>query len=81
MGVSIPGADLRLDLEHGDEIRTELSCKYTRTSVEARLPGTGLRVEHLAFAEAGIGLRRHAQVLAHERAGVGQSQGLDGRHR
>jgi L-histidine N-alpha-methyltransferase len=45
MGVSIPGADLRLDLRRGDEIRTELSCKYTRTSVEGWLPGTGLRVE------------------------------------
>ncbi len=45
MAVSIPGADLRVPLKKGDEIRTELSCKYTRASVEERLPGTGLRVD------------------------------------
>ena len=28
----------------GDEIRTEISCKYTRPSLQALLPGTGLRV-------------------------------------
>jgi L-histidine N-alpha-methyltransferase len=45
MRVSIPEADLRLELRRGNEVRTELSCKYTRTSVEERLGGTGLRVE------------------------------------
>ena len=45
MEVSVPGADLELDLRPGDEIRTELSCKYTRSSLEGRLAGTGLRVE------------------------------------
>ncbi|MCG6923725.1 MAG: L-histidine N(alpha)-methyltransferase [Acidobacteria bacterium] len=45
MRVSIPGANLQMVLEPGDEIRTELSCKYTRGSLEARLPGTGLCVE------------------------------------
>ena len=45
MKVSVPGAGLRLDYRRGDEIRTELSCKYTRPSLEARLSGTGLRVE------------------------------------
>jgi L-histidine N-alpha-methyltransferase len=45
MTVSIPGARLHLDYRRGDEIRTELSCKYTRASLEDKLAGTGLRVE------------------------------------
>ena len=45
MRVWVPRADLQMALEPGDEILTELSCKYTRPSLEARLPGTGLRVE------------------------------------
>ena len=45
MKVSIPGAELSLEYRRGDEIRTELSCKYTRASLEARLDGTGLRVQ------------------------------------
>ena len=45
MDVSIPGADLQMAFGPGDEIRTELSCKYTRPSLEGRLSGTGLRVE------------------------------------
>lgn len=43
--VHVPGADLELRLRRGDEIRTELSCKYTRASFATRLPGTGLQLE------------------------------------
>ena len=43
--VSIPGASLALSYRRGDEIRTELSCKYTRQSLAALLPGTGLRLD------------------------------------
>jgi L-histidine N-alpha-methyltransferase len=43
--VRVPGAGLDLKLRRGQEIRTELSCKYTRTTFEALLPGTGLRLE------------------------------------
>lgn len=43
--VRVPGADLELRLRRGQEIRTELSCKYTRTTFEARLARTGLRLE------------------------------------
>ncbi len=43
--VRLPGADLELTLRRGQEIRTELSCKYTRASFEARLARTGLRLE------------------------------------
>jgi L-histidine N-alpha-methyltransferase len=39
---SIPGVGLDLTLERGDELRTEISCKFTRASLEARLPAAGL---------------------------------------
>jgi L-histidine N-alpha-methyltransferase len=42
--VQIPAADLAVSFREGDEIRTEISCKYTRASLEALLPETGLRV-------------------------------------
>jgi L-histidine N-alpha-methyltransferase len=45
MEVAIPAAAIDVAYRRGDEIRTELSCKYTRPSLEALLPGTGLRVE------------------------------------
>jgi L-histidine N-alpha-methyltransferase len=41
----VPGAGVTLSLRAGDEIRTELSCKYTRASFAARLGGTGLVLE------------------------------------
>jgi L-histidine N-alpha-methyltransferase len=42
--VHIPGARLSLSLARGEEIHTELSCKYTRASLTDRLEGTGLRI-------------------------------------
>ncbi len=45
LDVRIAKAGLRLHYEPGDEIRTEISCKYTRESFEALLPGTGLAPE------------------------------------
>jgi L-histidine N-alpha-methyltransferase len=41
----VPGAGVKLALEAGEEIRTELSCKYTRESFARRLAGSGLAVE------------------------------------
>ena len=41
----IPRAGLTLDLQAGGEIRTELSCKYTRESFASRLGLSGLVVE------------------------------------
>jgi L-histidine N-alpha-methyltransferase len=38
-------AGVSIALEAGQEIRTELSCKYTRESLSERLAGTGLRLE------------------------------------
>jgi L-histidine N-alpha-methyltransferase len=43
--VRVKDAGLVLALAAGDEIRTEISCKYTRESLESRLPGTGLLLE------------------------------------
>jgi L-histidine Nalpha-methyltransferase len=42
--VRVPRAELALALAAGDEIRTELSCKFTRSSFALRLAGTGLRL-------------------------------------
>jgi L-histidine N-alpha-methyltransferase len=41
----LPAAGVELKLAAGEEIRTELSCKYTRESLAARLAGTGLEIE------------------------------------
>ena len=42
---AIPGAGLDLTFARGDEVRTEISCKFTRESLEARLPESGLRID------------------------------------
>jgi L-histidine N-alpha-methyltransferase len=41
----LPAAALDFTFDRGDEIRTEISCKFTRESLEAQLAGTGLRVD------------------------------------
>lgn len=43
--VTIPEADLALTFRRGDEISTEISCKYTRESFTRRLRATGLALE------------------------------------
>jgi len=43
--VRVPAARLDLAFEAGEEIRTEISCKYTRESFTALLPGTGLAMD------------------------------------
>jgi len=43
--VSLPGIGLELDFEAGDEIRTEISAKFTRASLGGQLERTGLRLE------------------------------------
>lgn len=57
--VTIPGAG-RFDLAAGETIRTEVSCKYTRSSVEALFDRAGLVTERFAIAEPGFAL-----ALAH----------------
>jgi L-histidine Nalpha-methyltransferase len=46
MRVRVPACAVELVLHRGEEIRTELSCKYTRESFAARLSGTGLTLDH-----------------------------------
>jgi L-histidine N-alpha-methyltransferase len=43
--VRIPGADLSLNMKAGQEVRTELSCKYTKRALADRCQGTGLCIE------------------------------------
>jgi L-histidine N-alpha-methyltransferase len=43
--VRVPAADLDLRFKRGDEIRTEISCKYTRESLLAEVPAEALRLE------------------------------------
>ena len=42
--VRVRGAGIDRTFEAGDEIRTEISCKYTRASLMELLPGTGLQL-------------------------------------
>jgi L-histidine Nalpha-methyltransferase len=43
--VHIPQAPVTRSFARGDEIRTEISCKYTRERLEGLLDGTGLSIE------------------------------------
>ena len=43
--VHIPKAGVERAFAAGDEIHTEISCKYTRERIESLLQGTGLAVE------------------------------------
>src|SRR5947207_3649917 len=43
--VHVPAAEVDLVLGAGAEIRTEISCKYTRPALEGMLAGTGLAVD------------------------------------
>jgi L-histidine Nalpha-methyltransferase len=45
MVVDVPGADVTLHFDAGDELRTEISCKYTRSSFARKLPAAGLRLD------------------------------------
>ena len=44
MRVHVPGADLEVEFAAGEEIRTEISCKFTRESAESSLNAAGLKV-------------------------------------
>ena len=43
--VHVPAAGVERDFAPGDEIRTEISCKYTRGRLESALRGSGLGIE------------------------------------
>lgn len=42
--VSIPGAEMRIDLEPGETLRTEISAKFTRATVERCLRESSMRL-------------------------------------
>lgn len=46
MLVKIPALELALELRRGDEIRTEVSCKFTRASLAAAAAHGGLVISH-----------------------------------
>jgi iron(II)-dependent oxidoreductase len=61
--VRIEGADLELTFDDGDEIRTEISAKFTRDAVATELEGAGLRLEAFFTDERGLfalAVARHA---------------------
>jgi L-histidine Nalpha-methyltransferase len=54
MRVNLRRAGVERAFAAGDEIRTEISCKYTRASLSALLPGTGLRLVDWLTDEEGL---------------------------
>jgi L-histidine N-alpha-methyltransferase len=54
MEVRVPGAGLVRRFAPGDEIRTEISCKYTRETFARRLAGTGLDLDAWFVDEEGL---------------------------
>lgn len=64
--VRIADIDLDVHLRAGEEIRTELSCKFTRAGVERLMTGAGLRVAEWATDAD----ERFALVLARQAPGL-----------
>ncbi|HEX8855685.1 MAG TPA: L-histidine N(alpha)-methyltransferase [Thermoleophilaceae bacterium] len=61
--ITIPGAALELDLEAGDEIRTEISTKFTREGITAELADAGMAMRSFFTDERGwFGLAVAARV-------------------
>jgi iron(II)-dependent oxidoreductase len=61
--VRIEGADLELTFEDGEEIRTEISAKFTRDAVHSELTSAGLQLETFFTDENGLfglAVARHA---------------------
>ncbi len=58
--VDIPRANIRLDLEAGEDIRTEVSVKFAPERIESELVTAGMRVESVTTDQAG----RFALALA-----------------
>ena len=58
--VTIPGAGLELDIAAGEEIRTEISAKFTLERIERELGEAGFRLERF-FTDGifGLSLARH----------------------
>jgi dimethylhistidine N-methyltransferase len=61
--VRIEGADLELTFEDGEEIRTEISAKFTRDAVQSELAPAGLELDDFFTDEGGLfglAVARHA---------------------
>jgi L-histidine N-alpha-methyltransferase len=52
--VRIEGAELEIAFEDGEELRTEISAKFTRDAVERELHGAGLRLDAFHTDEGGL---------------------------
>ena len=52
--VRIEGADLEVTFRDGDEIRTEISAKFTEDAVKAELTTAGLRLENFFTDDGGL---------------------------
>ena len=52
--VRIEGADLEVRFEDGEEIRTEISAKFTRDAVQRELASAGLLLDDFFTDERGL---------------------------
>ena len=52
--VSIPGADIEVSFAEGEEMRTEISTKFTPARIECELEGAGLGLERLLTDPDGL---------------------------
>ncbi len=52
--VTIDGADLIVEFADGEELRTEISAKFTREAVERELDGAGLRLDDFHTDDGGL---------------------------
>ena len=53
LSVKIPTLDLVVEFERGEELRTEISAKFTQASVTTELAGAGLTIERWWTDQAG----------------------------
>jgi L-histidine N-alpha-methyltransferase len=53
--VTIPGAGLALDIAEGEEIRTEISAKFTQARIDRELQAAGFELERF-FSDGAFGL-------------------------
>ena len=52
--VRLPGADLEVDFAEGEEMRTEISTKFTPEVVESDLNEAGLRLDAFLTDDEGL---------------------------
>ncbi len=52
--VSVPGAGVEIDLSEGEEIRTEISSKFTREQIDSELGTAGLELQRVFTDDEGL---------------------------